>query len=314
MDIIAFLNFPPAIAAESFNLNFLIIAILICWGIWGILDKKALKGVGSLEVLVRLYSAAAIQVPLGLWWISISSPHEHAIPSAVWSWTCLAAVCQLISLSSYLQAMTMTEASYVLGITAAYPVVLQLLAIPFLGENLVFNRIVGAVIIALGVALIGSSPQNTQKLGSAPNTKALTILVVLATLGWGLWSIVEKKALIAANQPLEVFVAERAWDTVMLFVIAAACYLKRQNLNWQDKSSWKFALLSALALTLGRCMFLNALSVSSASYVITITGCYPLLMYLFALILLKEKFSRLRCFGIVLVVAGGILVQLTQSL
>jgi uncharacterized membrane protein len=54
------------------------------------------------------------------------------------------------------------------------------------------------------------------------------------------------------------------------------------------------------------------MSLSTASYVVVITGCYPLLMYLFALLFLKEKFNAIRFAGVVLVVAGGGLVQLSQ--
>ncbi len=52
---------------------------------------------------------------------------------------------------------------------------------------------------------------------------------------------------------------------------------------------------------------------SEASYVIAITGCYPMLMYLLALVWLKERFSQARFAGISLVVLGGILVQLSKT-
>jgi drug/metabolite transporter (DMT)-like permease len=52
---------------------------------------------------------------------------------------------------------------------------------------------------------------------------------------------------------------------------------------------------------------------ASASYVITITGCYPLLMYIFAMWLLKERFNKMRFAGILLVVVGGALVQMTAG-
>jgi drug/metabolite transporter (DMT)-like permease len=57
-----------------------------------------------------------------------------------------------------------------------------------------------------------------------------------------------------------------------------------------------------------------AMTMATASYVIVITGCYPLFMYLFAMLFLKEKLDKLRVLGVLLVVLGGLMVQTTQSL
>lgn len=314
MDIFAYFGALSGFADKGVYLNGLIFVTLMCWGIWGILDKKALEGVGSLDVLVRLYTAAAIQVPFILWWLNATSSQSQPVHTEVWFWTLAAALCQLLSLWSYLKAMSKTEASYVLGITAAYPVVLQFLAVPFLGEKLVLGRIIGAAAIALGVAAIGSSPRARDKVPAAKVTGSLVGFLFLATLGWGIWSLMEKKAVLAAHRPLEVYLCERSWEIVLLLTILLLCRLKGHKLDLRNAGSWKFSLLSAMSLAVGRCVFLSALALSSASYVITITGCYPLLMYLFAMLLLKEKFNRQRCFGIALVVVGGIAVQLTQAI
>jgi uncharacterized membrane protein len=76
---------------------------------------------------------------------------------------------------------------------------------------------------------------------------------------------------------------------------------------------WTFPILSALCLIIGGLAYLYAMSMSTASYVIVITGCYPLLMYTFAVWLLGEKVNRLRLVGIAVLVIGGIFTQLTQS-
>jgi len=60
--------------------------------------------------------------------------------------------------------------------------------------------------------------------------------------------------------------------------------------------------------------YLFAMTMASVSYVIVITGCYPLFMYLFAVIFLKERLSKMRIGGMALVIIGGLLVQNTQSL
>jgi len=68
-----------------------------------------------------------------------------------------------------------------------------------------------------------------------------------------------------------------------------------------------------MCLILGTSTYLFALKMSTASYVIVITGCYPLFTYIFTLLFLKEKMQKWRLAGIIGIVIGGLLVQSTQS-
>jgi uncharacterized membrane protein len=69
--------------------------------------------------------------------------------------------------------------------------------------------------------------------------------------------------------------------------------------------------MSALCLAFGAWAYLSAMTFRSASYVISLTACYPVLMYILAVFFLKERFNRVRSAGIALVVLGGVLVQNT---
>ena len=211
----------------------------------------------------------------------------------------------------------------VLGVTAAYPLVTQFLSLFFLHEQLVLARAAGAAAIALGVAAIGGStsvPSNPsdvsdpahEKNSEPSKTFLLAGCVFVATFGWGIWGILDKKAL-EFGTPMETWVAECVWELVIFLVVSAVAHARGYRIDLKDGQSWLFAFLSALALAVGRITFLGALAVSTASYVIAITGCYPLLMYLLAMIFLKERFNKVRFVGILFVVAGGIAVQMTQS-
>ncbi|MBX9686794.1 MAG: DMT family transporter, partial [Candidatus Obscuribacterales bacterium] len=223
-----------------------------------------------------------------------------------------------------LQAMSAAEASFVLGITAAYPIVFQFLASLFLGEALVPERILGALIIGLGLLFISSSagsalsstkddsPQIENQLAERKSRWKLALCVFLATFCWGVYGLCDKKA-VSCAPPLMVFVAKAVWDSLLFFVLLFIYNRLGVKLDWRNRQAWLYCSFSELALGLGGLSYLMALGMASASYVITITGAYPLLMYLFALWFLKEKFNKLRFAGIIFVVIGALLVQLTAA-
>ncbi len=294
------------------NLNLLIAITILCWGIWGIFDKKALEKASAMDVLVMLYIFYVVQIPVLLVAFNYLMPGWQVSSELVF-WTGLAGFCYTAASLAYLKAMEKNEASFVLGITAAYPIVLQFFAFLILGETLVFSRLAGAAMIGLGIlAISGSKGAGYQQLSGSAKLRMFACIVV-ATFGWGIWGIFDKKALGLAA-PAEVFFCQCVWDLVWLIVILLASYSRGYRFALSNFHAWKYTGFSALCLTVGAWSYLYCLSASTASYVIVITGCYPMLMYLFALWFLSEKLNRLRLSGIALVVLGGILVQLTQSM
>jgi uncharacterized membrane protein len=289
-----------------------VVIALACWSVWGILDKKALENSTDVGVAFRLYSMTLIQLPVILVALKIVQPHFVITPE-VWLWTGLAAVFQAASLFAYLTAMSVTEASLVLGVTASYPVITQFLAVLFLGEKLLPLRTLGSAAIAAGVIGIGLSLERTEETKlSRKDFWKLVGNVTLATFGWGIWGIFDKKA-IQHGTPLEVWLAEGIWELSLIVLAFIVIKATKYQVEVRNKKAWFFATLSAISLSLGRLAFLWALSLAAASYVIAITGCYPLFMYFLALLFLKEKMNKARLAGISLVVAGGIAVQWSLS-
>ncbi len=296
---------------STVTLDVYIIITLFCWSIWGILDKKALETSTHAGVLFRLYGMALFQAPVIFLYIKFTQP-PFDISAQTWLWTGLAAMFQMLAVASYLVAMTITDASLVLGATAAYPVVTQFLAVVFLGEKLLLNRTLGSLAIALGVIGIGASFDNKKSKLTKDNKMLLAICLFAATFGWGIWGILDKKA-ITYGTPLQVWLGECMWECLIIVVAFFVAKGIRYKIELRNVRSWMWACSSAILLGIGRFTFLMAMSVSAASYVIAITGCYPLCMYLMALIFLKERFSKVRFAGILLIVFGGIAVQLSRD-
>lgn len=303
-------------ASAVTTLNAFVAVTILCWGVWGIFDKKALNRSSSpWDVFL---AAFLLEIPQALIWMIVLrhvQPDWH-FNSMLLVWALLSSCTYALSMMAYLSAMRSTEASLVLGFTAGYPLVSQLLAVAFLHEAFVPGRMAGGLLIAAGVLAIGLSG-DALKARRAPDAMktswgGLYACVILATICWGVKGLFEKQAL-SYGTVLEVNFAECLCNLALTAPVLLILLSRRHKPNLHSFALWKNCALSALFLSLGGLAYLKALSISTASYVVTMTGCYPLLMYLFALVLLGERFNRIRMVGIALVVLGGVIVQLTQA-
>ncbi|MGH9553906.1 MAG: EamA family transporter, partial [Terriglobales bacterium] len=175
-------------------LNFLIALTNLCWGSWGIFDKKALDGSQPRAVLLIQYALALPEFVIVLIILMCSGPHRIVdLPLAVF-WSGLGAVTSALAMLAYMGAMSRAEASYVLGITASYPLVMQLLAAIFLGESIVGNRMFGSALIGAGVFLVGRSEIAAEGNKPAHFNHLVLFCIIVATFGWGVHGLFDKKA------------------------------------------------------------------------------------------------------------------------
>jgi drug/metabolite transporter (DMT)-like permease len=286
-----------------------VIIALLCWGFWGIFDKKALGQSRSQDVIIIHYVLHGVQIPIIIAILNAIQPGWH-LNGHVMFWSGLAAITYAVATIAYLTAMGKSDASYVLGTSACYPVISTALAVLFLGEKLIVGRLIGAAIVCLGVFAI-SVPEKRQSTAVTKQVGTIvTLCVALATIAWAMWGIIDKKAVSVAN-PLEVCLGKYIWDLAILPIILYVFRAQGHKLDIGNIKTICLCFMSAICLALGAWAYLSAMSIFSASYVISITACYPVLMYCLAVIFLKERFNRFRSAGIALVVLGGILVQNT---
>lgn len=366
--------FEPSAFAQ-WGLNGLVLVCLACWGIWGIFDKKALSFASNRDVLFAMLVCQLPQIPLCLWLLSCFHPGWQVSGPLIY-YCAIGAVFYIVSMMAYVTAMSRAEAGFVLGFTAGYPLVAQILAVFILGEQLVPGLMLGGTLIAAGVFSVGltgekhkkdesldsfieqlderervlanlrrassdepfpfSSPASSRGgvavLERPVETATLTVqtikapvkvnqsafsrmvvpvCVVAATLTWGIKGLFDKIA-VGMAPPLVVYFVELVLNLTTLIPFCLYFLIAKKRPQLQAPQAWLFTGLSTLTLAIGGWSYLAALGMASASYVITITGCYPLLMYGFTLVFLKERFNATRLLGIALIVIGGICVQLTQ--
>lgn len=298
------------------GLNTLIAISLICWSIWGIFDKKALEAAKHLDVLIFQHIIYVFEIPVCFLILYLKCGGLFEVAPEAWLWTFFGSLVSSLAMLFYLIAMSRAQASYVLGITASYPLVVQVLAFFFLNEPIVQTRLLGSILVGGGVAAIGGSSDPHEIDVSDNRGKHQFILLslcVLATLFWGITGMLDKKALLVED-PFKVYYARCVWDALLLVFMLIAARLLKHKPAWNARRAWKYSIYSSVSVSLGTVCYMFAMTMATASYVIVITGCYPLFMYLFAMLFLKEKLDKLRVLGVLLVVLGGLMVQTTQSL
>lgn len=291
---------------------FLVVSTLLGWGVAGIFDKKAVESSCPKSVLV-LFHLFSIPMAIAL---LIALPFiygEWQLTSGVIFWEGLNGVASVIAMLAYFWAMSKAQASYVLGITAGYPIVGQLLAVPLCGEHFSSTGLLGAALVSGGVFLIGLTPAMEEGKKLDAKTKVLLIIAIaVPTILWGVLGIFEKNAL-QFGRPLEAYLALSFWKSGLALVLLAAFTAVGSKIALGNRAAWKFSWASASLVGLGNIASVFALGMTNASYVIVMTAGYPLVMYICAVLFLKEKLLPMRLAGMLLVIVGCVFADFARS-
>lgn len=294
---------------------FLVATVLVSWGIAGIFDKKAVttNNTPSVFLVFHLFNLVAV---LALPPIMLATYGTFSLSAGVVAWEGLNALAALAALAAYFWVLERASASFVLGITAGYPVVGQLLAGPLLGEPASLAALAAALLVACGVAAIGISGAGDNSAPTVPSTRAVGKPLVIAaclvacTVLWGLLGIFEKLSL-QYGRPLEAYLALSLWKLVATFAIWLWWKHRRAPLSLRNISTWQYAWLSAFLVGAGNLAYVFALAHGAAAgFMIVVTAGYPLIMCVLARLVLSDRISLLRLTGICLIVAGCALVSL----
>ncbi len=128
---------------------------VLCLGGSAILDKMALRMLGANEVFVARMGINALLslVIFTVGWL----PAKAAIAQAG-KWPLVYITSSLLVILGgvfcYIKAMSVGEASTILPLTSAYPLVTFALAMIFLGEKFTWVKLVGTLLICAGVGLL----------------------------------------------------------------------------------------------------------------------------------------------------------------
>lgn len=132
----------------------LLLITIISWGVWGFLNKLVLQKMHPLQMFVIGCCMGFLLLPLYFYLLK-----QQSIPTTTNIWAIL--LCMLASLSStfgtiaYIYGIRTGDLGTIAVLSCAYPVLTVALAVLFLGEALTIIKIIGIVLVMIGVIVLG---------------------------------------------------------------------------------------------------------------------------------------------------------------
>ena len=127
---------------------------MICWGVAPVFAKLGLKDVNPLSLLLVRTMFASIMI-IGWFGMSGSVNAVKSVPFNAWWLIAVEAIlATLVGDLAYFAAIKKGDISVITIIMASSPVVTMVCASIFLGEQITFMRVIGALFVISGIALV----------------------------------------------------------------------------------------------------------------------------------------------------------------
>ena len=140
------------------------------------------------------------------------------------------------------------------------------------------------------------------------------VLAIITALIWGFVPIIEKIGLSSKTAEPVASVVYRTFGS-LVFAIGALIILFFSNSglnamkNMDSKSILILALAGGLASVFGQTFFYMALKSGNASVVTPVAGAFPLVTFIFGVLLLGEAVTLPKVIGILLIISGVICLK-----
>lgn len=131
-------------------------------------------------------------------------------------------------------------------------------------------------------------------------------LSLICLLVYGLWGFFSKFVSAELNAPsLLIYSLLGSALGIPLYV-----FTYRESFSFQWQNGWTYlAMLIGIFTSLGAFLFFNAIAQGEASKVVVITSLYPIITTILAFIFLNETISFSKIFGILLCLAGIVILS-----
>ena len=205
----------------------------------------------------------------------------------------------------YFKALQLGDVNKVVPIDKSSTVLTILLAFIILGENISVWKLIGIIGIGAGTFLM---IQRKDSAGEKKTEKGWLIYAVLSAVFASLTSILGKIGRSGVDSTLgtairTVVVLFMAW--IVVFVKGKQCEVKKV-----EKKELVFIVLSGIATGSSWLCYYRALQTGPASVIVPIDKLSILISIAFSYVVFKEKLSKKAFAGLVLIVAGTLVMLL----
>lgn len=267
------------------------------FGVGDFFGAKAAKKIGALSTafLTQLYSLILFSLAIGFLGFNIDIP----------LWTIALGVVTGflfgVSFWSFFKALDIGPVAVTNPIANSYSLIAVLIGVVFLAERLSFQHWTGIAIIFLGI-FFGSSEFENLRLKF--KNKMGVMFALFAMFGWGL-----------AFAMYDIIIEEIGWAMGMLLIeLFTAMWLgvfSYKALKIKQIFSWnKNVVLMAVLGFFGFIAISMGLERGLVSVVTPIASISPLFTASLAIILLKERLSKLQYFGTALIIVGLVVLAI----
>lgn len=264
-------------------------------------------------------SSITLMTPLYVWF----APRLGQVPPPVWGLLIGTGFFQALYYTSLGNAYRLNDISLAYPIIRALPVLLVPLTCGLLGfgESLSVLSRTGMVIIAAGCLVLPLTSIRTARLRDYLGLPMLFVL--LAALATTAYSITDSQALAMLSGgdrvfgPLQAALFYIAFENlaIMGFLLLHLLFSRRETLNFRAirRDSLRYPLMSGPASSSAYLLVLVAMQLATdVSYVVAFRQISILIGVMLGIMLLKEKFTRLKLTATVLIFAGLVFTALGQ--
>ncbi len=209
----------------------------------------------------------------------------------------------------YLMAQKRIGVSYAFPITSTYPIVTYIIAILILGDLILISRSVGIVIAVLGVILISREQARKNENGDSPNFDKVGLgLAFLAAICWALGSVLLQIG-VADVDPIDANWIRMFFGGIIIAPVFGIA-VKRGMPKPTSRASKIIIAAGLLGMTMGSLLYTYTVKLIGASVAALLGSTSPLFAVPISIFILKESYTWKSGIGVILTVAGVILVVL----
>lgn len=279
---------------------------LVSWGLWAILSKWINQlGAGASEAQLQVVSTLGVLPILALLWFTPdpgpSSNRRRGVLLALGS-----GIVSCVGNIAYYAALGDAKAATVIPLTALYPVVTVILAVPLLKERVNAWQWFGIAVSLSAIYLFNVPTESGVEQGI---TSRWMLLPLTAIVLWGFAALMQKAA---TN---DVSARESAiWFLAAFLPVAGIIQLYDPLPSGIPASTWWLAAALGFALAFGNLTILLAFaSGGKASIIVPLAGLYPVVSIPIALVALGDRIGWRESCGIVLALTAVVLLSIQSD-
>lgn len=282
----------------------------LSWGSSDLLARFAARRIGTLRAMLYMQLTGLLMLSAALHWLGGWSHLVHATGWRPWGWGVVAGVLNMFATLALYRSFEIGKMSVVAPISSSYAA-LTLVLDALSGERLTPVRLVGLLVILLGVVIVARGeqiPDHANTIGPGkPGKKHLGVKwALVSALGYGLlfWVLgVRAVPLLGSAQTVWVI-----RFTCVLLSFAVAGILRRSTALPDVGAKWPIlgmGLLDTSAYVLNN----YGMRLEQVSVVTVLSSLYGAVTVGLAATILKEKIWRVQLAGIVAIFAGIALIS-----